>query len=119
MSGSGSSAFLDLLRVLSPAGTPQWALIAGAALFSVAVAAILVAVVAKLGAWAERKAGVQAAGAGGSRPTDRAGPWIWVGTLGALAVFPWAPHVFFADLQLGAFAAIVLLSLVAVGRASA
>src|SRR5262245_46238849 len=54
MSGSGGNAFLDLLRALAPR-LPSAVLVAGAALLSLTVLLICIAVNARVVGWVERK----------------------------------------------------------------
>ncbi|MBK8178685.1 MAG: hypothetical protein IPK67_07295 [Planctomycetes bacterium] len=122
MSGSGSNAFLDLLRVLAPQGVPELVLLVAAALLAVIAAGTIAFLAAWLGAWLERRlapdgSGVQDSGGAesGGRPLGRV--FAWAGAFGALAACPIAPNVFFADLRHGAVAMLALLGLSTVGEA--
>ena len=124
---------MDLLLALAPAGVPDWLLVGLSALMAVAMGLALVLANACFGQALERRlAGVPV---GGPRtwlgsvlgaPTNenpRArfafGPALALaGTLGALAAYPLAPHVFFADLELGWFVIVVLLFVSSLGSAS-
>ena len=126
MSSSGGNAFLDLLLALAPASMPDWLLVGLSALMAVGVGLALVAVNAFFGNALERRlAGAPVSGprnwfsaVRGSQavenPSADGRAWFapaiaLAGTLGALAAYPLAPHVFFADLELGWFVIVALL----------
>ncbi len=134
MSGAAGNAFLDLLLALAPAGMPDWLLVGLSALIAVAVGLALVAVNVGFGHALERRlAGLSVRGPRtwfgtglgaqlGESPPDRgrfafAPALALAGALGALAAYPFAPHVFFADLELGWFAIVALLFVSSLGRA--
>ena len=107
MSGSGGNSFLDFLRLLAPAGVPAWALALAAALATAAVGWVFLRLEALASARMER-------GAAAVRPS--AAPTLALAAaLGALAVFPFAPHVFFADVELGLFLVLALGFAAAIG----
>lgn len=124
---------MDLLLALAPAGVPDGLLVGLSALLAVVVGLVLVLVNACFGQVLERR--LAGAPVGGPRtwlsavlgePTG-VGPHArfafapaiaLAGTLGALAAYPLAPHVFFADLELGWFVIVALLFVSSLGSAS-
>lgn len=135
MASSGGNAFLDLLAALAPAGVPDWLLIGLSALIAVAVGLALVAVNVGFGHALERRiAGLPVSGPRtwfssgfGARMGESslargrfafAPALALAGALGALAAYPLAPHVFFADLELGWFVIVALLFVASLGSSS-
>ncbi|MEO6710790.1 MAG: hypothetical protein ABI054_13680 [Planctomycetota bacterium] len=113
MSGSGSNAFLDLLRAVAPAGLPDWATLLLAAAVTAAVAITGVAIQA----WLCRRIAGRLAGklsSGPMLPTTPAQGWAFAATLGAIAAYPLAPHVFFADIELGLLLILACLALASI-----
>lgn len=108
MTGSGGNACLDLLRALAPATVPAWLLVLSAAGLSAAFAIVLLRLNAVVCRWMERRVTPQL-------QPRRASSVASAGTLGALAAYPVAPHVFFADIDIGLFLIIALSSVATIG----
>jgi hypothetical protein len=115
VSGSGGNAFLDLLSALAPSWLPPWSLALASALFAIAAALVLLAVAGWISLRLELRLGAAARAAASS--ANLGGVLAWAGGLGALAAYPLAPHVFFADLDHGVLVMLALLGLAAAGRA--
>ena len=108
MSGSGGNAFLDFLRVIAPASVPVWVLTILAAIISVALALALIRINAFTCQRMEGKIAAQS-------PDRQVTTIALAATLGGLAAYPFAPHLFFADIELGLFLIISLFLVTAIG----
>ena len=109
MSGSGGNAFLDFLRVLAPANVPRWALVLLAAFTSTAVVIALVRFNEFVCLRLQHKF---------SSPIQSRSPALLAlaGSFAALAAYPFAPHVFVADIEIGLFLILALMAVTTLGN---
>lgn len=102
MTGSGGNAFLDFLAKLAPSGVAPWVVVLAAALAAAIVGLAVVRCVEFVALRFERRAPP------GELPR-KASIVALAAAVGALSVFPFSPHVFFADVELGLILVLGLL----------
>lgn len=144
---SGTNAFLEGLRLLAPDFVPDWALMVQAALIGFGLVMGMMALIALVSVWVERKVAghiqcrygpMYVGGWHGWAQTiadtfklltkedlvpkdaDRflfllAPALVLAAIVGAMVVFPLAPDLFFADMQLGVFVILAMSSMTTIG----